>query len=121
MERVATFKNVVAKEGEEEEFLDLRFFLRILGIRENESPRPLTFESIKIPNDRVLFLERDFTGFTLIRGVCMFKSDTGALFIECLNSFRKGRITVLSNREAIESGRARKRWIEGERDRSEFQ
>lgn len=51
----------------------------------------------------------------------MFKSDTGALFIECLNSFRKGRITVLSNREAIESGRARKRWIEEERDRSEFQ
>ena len=31
LERVATFKNVVAKEGEEEEFFDLRFFLRILG------------------------------------------------------------------------------------------
>lgn len=53
----------------------------------------------------------------------MFKSDTRALFIQCLNSFSKGRITVLSNREAIQSERGREREIDrkGERDYSEFQ
>lgn len=121
MERGATFKTVVVKEGGEEEFFDLRDQRHSilpsnswLRLNRSESLRPLTFESIKIPNDRVLFLERDFTEFTLIRGVCMFKSDTSALFIQCLNSFRKGRITgALESRG--NSKRASEKGIERER------